>query len=333
MEQCGESKGRCMARGWTFYLPALLVAAVLVACAVVLLAVSEGAEAAFPGKNGRIAYESNDVIYTISPGGTGNTKVTGGDLPSYSPDGERIAYSQFTGTDVEIYTIDPDGSGKTQLTRNKNKDDNWPSYSPNGKRIVYSRITYRRINDHTVSVDPRDEKIFTVKVGGGGKTKVTKGSNPSYSPDGERIVYEGFDETSSKRFPDKEIYTINVRGGDKTQLTHNSKDDLNPDYSPDGKRIAYVHTSGTQDEGNVDSDIYTIKVGGGDKSRVTYTDKADEYYPSYSPDGERIAYALYTNDYRQSDIYTIDASGGGRTRVTNTDDNAFVEGPSWGSRP
>ena len=37
------------------YLPALIVAAVLVACAVVLLVVPEEAEATFPDKNGRIA--------------------------------------------------------------------------------------------------------------------------------------------------------------------------------------------------------------------------------------------------------------------------------------
>jgi TolB protein len=162
---------------------------------------------------------------------------------------------------------------------------------------------------------------------------VANGSNPSYSPDGKRIVYEGFDAASPKRFPDHEIYTIKVGGGDKTQLTHNDTDDLNPDYSPDGKRIAYVHTSSTQNEESGKSDIYTIQVGGGDRSRVTRTDRAFEAEPSYSPDGERIAYALYeATDDLQSDIYTINDSGGGRTRVTNTD-NAWVEGPSWGSRP
>jgi TolB protein len=315
---------------------ALIVAAVLVACAAALLTVEQKAEAAFPGKNGRIAYSAffdgsrGDAIYTIAPGGAGNTRVTGGYYPSYSPDGERIAYSQFTYNDAEIYTIDPDGSGKTQLTHNNTKDDVLPSYSPNGKRIAYTRILRSSSPDTEIE---EIYEIFTVKVGGGGKTRVTYGQNPSYSPDGERIVYEGFDETSSKRFPDLEIFTIDVRGGDKTQLTHNSTDDIGPDYSPDGKRIAYVHTSGTQDDDRVDSDIYTIKVGGGDKSRVTNTDKADEYDLSYSPDGKKIAYILYKGNDLQSDIYTIDASGGGRTRVTNTDNKAFVQGPSWGSRP
>jgi hypothetical protein len=60
----------------TPYLPALIVAAVLMACAVVVLVVSEKAEATFPGKNGRIAYSAfdfdrgpDDTIYTIKPGG------------------------------------------------------------------------------------------------------------------------------------------------------------------------------------------------------------------------------------------------------------------------
>ena len=61
------------------YLPVLIAAAVLVACSVALLvALSEKAEATFPGKNGKIAYVGGGVIYTINPGGGGTTKVTRG---------------------------------------------------------------------------------------------------------------------------------------------------------------------------------------------------------------------------------------------------------------
>jgi Tol biopolymer transport system component len=80
------------------YLPALIVAAVLLACAVVVLALSEKAEATFPGKNGRIAYESNGVIYTINSDGSGKAKVTGtstvGYSADYSPDGKKITYTR-----------------------------------------------------------------------------------------------------------------------------------------------------------------------------------------------------------------------------------------------
>ena len=97
----------------TLYTPALMVAAVLMACAAALLALSEKAEANFPGKNGRIAYSSFGLgtdagIYTINPGGGGRTKVTdprvSGDAePSYSPNGKRIAYSDYDGNDYDLH--------------------------------------------------------------------------------------------------------------------------------------------------------------------------------------------------------------------------------------
>ena len=88
------------------YLPALasLVAAVLMSCAVVMLAVSEEAEATFPGKNGRIIYSAflmdegpDNRVHSIKAGGDGKTKLTRGLEPSYSPNGKRIAYTVFGG--------------------------------------------------------------------------------------------------------------------------------------------------------------------------------------------------------------------------------------------
>src|SRR5215208_904687 len=64
-----------------------------------------------------------------------------------------------------------------------------------------------------------DNEIYTIKAGGGGRFNVTDNStddlNPSYSPNGKRIAYEGYDGK------DFEIYTINVGGGGRVQLTDN----------------------------------------------------------------------------------------------------------------
>ena len=115
----------------TLHLPALLVAAaVLVACAAALLAVSGTAGATFPGQNGKIAYASYDgddyEIYTINPGGGGKSRVTNNDTddvdPSYSPDGNEIAYVRDDGNDTEIYTIKVGGRGKFRVTKNDTPD-------------------------------------------------------------------------------------------------------------------------------------------------------------------------------------------------------------------
>jgi hypothetical protein len=96
-----SGKGRALTRRM-LYLPALIVAAVLMACAVVVFALSGKAEATFPGKNGRIAYSAfgertDDAIYTIDAGGGAKTKLTSGYQPSFSPDGNRVAYTVLGG--------------------------------------------------------------------------------------------------------------------------------------------------------------------------------------------------------------------------------------------
>ena len=100
MEQGGESKGRGMARGRTLYPPVMVVAAVLVACALALLAISEEAKAAFTGKNGTMAYTgtSDGVIhYSLEPGGGAKAEVTRGYQPSSSPDGNGVAHTVLGG--------------------------------------------------------------------------------------------------------------------------------------------------------------------------------------------------------------------------------------------
>jgi Tol biopolymer transport system component len=118
-----------MARRRTLYLPLMIAAAVAVACLVALSAVSEKAEAAFPGKNGRIAYAGwnrgkDYEIYTINPNGSGKTQLTHNNTddidPAYSPDGKKIVYAGEDGPkgDLEIYTINASGgiSSKSPTT-------------------------------------------------------------------------------------------------------------------------------------------------------------------------------------------------------------------------
>src|ERR687890_622613 len=104
---------------------------------VVMLLVVEArpAGATFPGKNGRIAYDSfgggtDGGIYTINVGGGGTPfQVTNNNThdfyPAYSPDGEKIAYTEFSDVPAAIYAINVGGGGKYKVTEGSN-----PSYSP-----------------------------------------------------------------------------------------------------------------------------------------------------------------------------------------------------------
>jgi TolB protein len=305
----------------TLHLPALLgtlAAAVLVACALALLAVSGEAGASFPGKNGRIAYNSGGVIYTINSDGSAKTKVTNTHVSGYpidySPSGKKITYTSYEGfndgkdtgpqKDAEIYTVKVGGGGRTNVTSN-NRGDEASSYSPDGKRIAYTHW------------DGHDLEIYTTNTDGTGEFRVTDTRTnevtPSYSPDGKKILFSG-EERKFLRNDAVEIYTIGVHGKNRVQLTNNATNDYFPDYSPDGRRIAY---SGS---GEKSTNIYTISARGGEKTKVTGGND-----PDYSPDGKKIVY--YTGNGLDGEIYTINLGGGGKSRVTEGSN------PSWGSRP
>jgi Tol biopolymer transport system component len=70
--------------------------------------------------------------------------------------------------DYEIYTINTDGTGQSRATNNRTNEYE-PSYSPDGKRIVYYTGSHLRNPD-----------VYTINVGGGGKSKVAEGWTPSW---------------------------------------------------------------------------------------------------------------------------------------------------------
>jgi len=198
-----KRRGTHMARRRMLYLPVMIAAAVLVACAVALSALSEKAEATFPGENGRIAYMDSFSLYTIHPDGSGKTKVTtttaGGYSIDYSPTGKKITYTDyegFDGKDTEIYTINVGGGAKTKVTNN-NRGDEDSSYSPNGKRIAYA------------GWDGHDMEIYTIGVNGKNRVRLTNNATndgfPDYSPNGKKIA--AWSEKGQY------IYTISVHGG------------------------------------------------------------------------------------------------------------------------
>ncbi|HET6571273.1 MAG TPA: hypothetical protein VFG58_07285, partial [Solirubrobacterales bacterium] len=81
------------------------------------------AQGAFPGGNGRIAFESNNGgdydVYTLGAGGA--RSITAGSTadernPAYSPDGAKVVFQSNRDGNYEIYVMNRDGSDATRLT-------------------------------------------------------------------------------------------------------------------------------------------------------------------------------------------------------------------------
>ncbi len=123
--------------------PRLLLAVVLLAT----LGSAPGAQAAFPGQNGRIAFQGQTGavnvtdIHTIRADGTDVLRLTNDGAfnrePEWSPDGTKIAWTSRRDGNDEVYVMNADGSGRTNLTNNPAADSH-PTWSPDGTQIAFA---------------------------------------------------------------------------------------------------------------------------------------------------------------------------------------------------
>jgi len=82
-----------------------------------------------------------------------------------------------------------------------------------------------------------------------------------------------------------------------------------PAFAPDGEQVAFAWSGENYDN----TDIYVTLVGSTSVRRLT-TDPADDYAPSWSPDGRRIAFLRRTGNAAR--IHVMSALGGPDSRVS-----------------
>ena len=88
-------------------------------------------------------------------------------------------------------------------------------------------------------------------------------------------------------------------------------------------QIAFMRAA-SFDGMDIESDIYIIRVDGSEERRLTDTPGLDGF-PSWSPDGERIAFT--SEDAKASAIYVMNSDGSGLTKLTdNPAEDSF---PAW----
>jgi tricorn protease-like protein len=145
-----------------YYLRAL---AVLVGLALAMSSLAEQArpaKAAFPGANGKVAFESNrdgtGEIYSMDPDGSKQTNLTKNPANDYesavSPDGKKIVFASRRDGNAEIYKMNAkDGSSQKRLTRNAAFEGD-PAFSPNGKKILFE--SYRDGNYEVYIMNAKD---------------------------------------------------------------------------------------------------------------------------------------------------------------------------------
>jgi hypothetical protein len=106
-----------------------------------------------------------------------------------------------------------------------------PTISPDGSKIAF--FSYTKTNGE--SLGAAGPALFIANRNGSSVEQLTFGAHigldPTFSPDGSKIAFMGFDGNDSF----SEIYSLNVSTKAVTALTNNSVNDSCPDWRPDGR--------------------------------------------------------------------------------------------------
>jgi len=321
---------------------ALLSCVVCASAVLVMLAVP--ADAAFPGRNGRIAYvDSDHGLSSVLPSGARQRELVRdySDMPAYSPRGDRLLFtSQFrlAANDPGVVGFRLDrlellelrGRTRSALTEGDNSS---PAWAPDGRRIVFTREEPCR-KYYAVEADcpprvQRDTNYGILVRGSDGSTRVLarNGIDPVWSPDGRLISYTPIEAGGGVG-----VHALAPDGSNGRPIIRRRVSAH--DWSPDSRRIVFSYPARAR------YDIAVVRRDGTGFRRLGRNGQA----PAYSPDGRWIVFVrtsgLRGRYFRHCDgasgqmLWVMAANGRGARPLRYSSGNRICgSDPNWQPLP
>ena len=267
-------------------------------------------------------------IYTKQTGGGDAREVVVDEWnnwsPTWSPDGQEIAFLSSRGNRIGIWRIPAFGGTPTLVAPLDMPAPDLTHWSKDGTKIyiktddnlfsidlatkALTQITNFDASSLTIrffSVSPGEDQIafvdivggqhdlWTMPLSGGNATRITNDPEedryPVWHPDGKRLIY------SSQRDGVFQLCVAYLDGRKPLKLTTGESDSFASDVSPDGTKVLY---SSSREE----SDIWAINAGTGEEHQVT-SDVSAELWSNFSPDGGRIAFQSVRQLSQSGNLY------------------------------
>ncbi|MDQ6807144.1 MAG: hypothetical protein M3065_19785 [Actinomycetota bacterium] len=266
------------------------IAAAAAVVGVAALSVAQGAQATYPGRNGKFALEITgagnssivfDGISTIPQASTANCRGSdqaGGTSCSigrisFSPDGRTLA-AERNGAEAQLELVNANGKDVRFLAR-LTANDSQPAFLPGGKSLVFTGKAHGKSNLYTVRLDGTGLKQLTT---GGGSWAAPCANGTIVFLRSSALYIVKSDGTGLRRLvarrvhtPDcspnsqtiiydagRQFATVPTAGGKVTTLRAGGQ---NPVFSPDGTRFAYVGNAAGPG-GNMVTDVWIASLTG-----------------------------------------------------------------------
>jgi len=240
---------------------------------------------------------SRTALVAINADGSGEVALgTGGSHPRWSPDGERIAFRDYSG---DLNVVSRDGTHHSNLTPGEAVDNLDPEWSPDGRLLVYKR-------------QPTwCDEMWVIRPDGMGRRRLTIPTGmceARFSPDGKYIAYMSYGPGTPS---ETGAWLASPWGGAATPISPNCTamgSCSAPSYAP----------------GNWLTDGYRVLVRGGTLSIYDVRTRAStpltlpaspNLVVGLSPDESSVLYAYLETDGRPR-IGTMTTAGGGAMPTT-----------------
>jgi Tol biopolymer transport system component len=270
------------------------------------------ASAAYPGRNGVIAFAKvstdeygnplSSGIETVVPDGSGRgvlpTCPTGARCldgePAFAPGGRLLAFSSNaqTGSSLGVLRgttfLSGARSGAPDRFKKLTKSDTSPSWGPSGQRLAFTGTAANGVRD-----------VYTIGCFACGVKRLTfkGGTQPAWGSKG--LI--AFARSGN-------VYTMNESGKSLKRVT--GKGGAQPNWSPHATKLAFTR------KGNV------YIVGSNGKSLKRLTGKGGSQ-PAWSPDGKKIVFV------RGADVYSVATDGSGLSKVATAATGTTLSHPDW----
>jgi hypothetical protein len=248
---------------------------------------------------GRIAYYNDDshAVFLMNPDGSekrllipdSDRRIELFPIFSWSPDGQSLAYSTHSWSDILIYSFDEAQS--RDITNVIGKFELQPNWSPDGRKIAFSGNLLSKLFN-----------IYVMNRDGSGITQLTDCAEgcraPDWSPSGEYIAYQSG-------------HDINVMKSDGSGARRIASGQINtlPAWSPDGQQVAFLRA-----EEPGPHTLYLVNQDGTVARALTDT-SFNPTHLSWSPDGRYIVFDNYMVGEQWGTLWLMDVESGALKQI------------------